>query len=385
MRLRREGHSILRLNTMDPAVFDLQAPDPIMRDIVAALPSAQGYGDHQGMFAARRAVALFYETVPGFPKIDPADVWLGNGASELILMAMQALITSPDDEVVLPRPVEAIWPAAVKLAGGNVVFYDCDEQANWDVPLDQIAELLTDRTRALVLSHPNNPTGRVYAESTLETIGSLCEKRGVVLLSDETLGRILYRPTSFVPAGAFAGGTLCLTFDSLSFGYRAPGYRAGWMVIAGTQEPAPFFRRRFAELSDLRRSANTMGQNAVQVALGGRQTIDELTAPGGRLWEQREAALATLGRIDGLRCFEPEGGFSLFVGVDETFFDSGYERERFTFDLLEMYHVQVEPGECFQMRPGDYFRLSFLARERTFDSGARRIDAFLDRLRPKRL
>ena len=374
--LRREGYSVLRLDTMDAAVFDLATPDPILRDMVATLPSAQGYSDHQGMFAARRSVALHYETVPDFPRVDYSDVWLGNGASELILMSLQALI-SDGDEILLPRPSEAIWTSATLLAGGRPVYYDCREDNNWDIDLDQLTHLVSDRTRAIVVSHPNNPTGRIYPDATLRAVAQLCAKRNLVILSDETLGRVIYPPATFRPVGVFARETLCLTFDSLSFGYRAPGYRAGWLVASGASKPARQYLRALSVLSELRRSSNTLGQNAIQVALGGRQTISELTAPGGRLWEQREAAVESIRRIEGARCHKPEGGFSIFVGIDDDRFSSGYDPRRLAGDLLETQQVLVEPAECFSMDAANHFRVTFLARERTFDSAARRIADFL--------
>lgn len=380
---RREGHSILQLGSTDPAVFDLHAPDPILHDVVAALPSAQGYSDHQGIFAARRSVALHYETVPGFPKIDHSDVWLGNGSSELILMSMRALLDDPADEVLVPRPGEPIWPSAVLLAGGTVVPYECREDSGWDIDLDDVAALITDRTRAIVVSHPNNPVGRIYSEQTLEELTKLAARHGIVIFSDETVGRVLYPPTSFVPTGVFARKTLCLTFDSLSYSYRAPGYRAGWMVVSGTPSVAPRFLDAMAVLSDLRWSANTLGQNAIQVALGGRQTIAELTAPGGRLWEQRTAAIESVARVPGLRCHEPDGGFSMFLGIDDDVFPSDYDRARFAEDLLDEQHVLVEPSDCFGLAAGTHFRVTFLARERTFDAGMQRIGAFLQGLRSR--
>ncbi len=375
--LSREGHSVLQLNTMDPAVFDFHAPDPILRDVAASLPSAQGYGPHQGIFAARRSIALHYETVPGFPRIDHSDVWLGNGASELILMAMQAMIVSASDEVLVPCPSEAIWPSAVLLAGAKPIRYECEEGDNWNIDVDAVAKKMSDQTRAIVVSNPNNPTGRIYPEETLSALSELCARRGVVMVADETLGRVLFPPTSYVPMGVFATDTLCLTFDSLSFGYRAPGYRAGWMVISGSAQVAPHFIPSFTVLSELRRSANTLGQNAIQVALGGRQTIAELTAPGGRLWEQREAAMRSLSLVDGIRCYRPDGGFSVAVGVDEKLLPFGYGGIGLANDLLQQQHVLVDPGECFGFDDGCYFRITFLARERIFDSGVRRIGNYL--------
>ena len=381
--LRREGRTVLRLDTMDAAVFDLPVPNPILRDTVAMLPSAQGYSEHQGMFAARRAVALHYETVPGFPAVDVSDVWIGNGASELILMALEALVCN-GDEILVPRPSEAIWASATLLAGGTPVYYDCPEDCpegeEWNIDVERVAAQVSDRTKGLVVSHPNNPTGRIYPGSVLAALGELCAERGLVLLSDETLGRVTYPPAVFSPAGVHAKDTLCLTFDSLSFGYRAPGYRAGWMVVSGNRKMGRSYLQVLAVLSELRRSSNTLGQSAIQVALGGRQTISELTAPGGRLWEQRGSAVAAIRAIDGAHCFSPDGGFSLFVGVDDRFFGAGYDRSRFAFDLLESQQVLVEPEECFSMASGNHFRVTFLARERTFDSAARRIGDFLHEL-----
>jgi alanine-synthesizing transaminase len=378
--LRREGRSILRLDTMDSAVFDLPTPEPILLDMVATLPSAQGYSDHQGTFPARRAVALHYATVPDFPAVDISDVWIGNGASELILMSLEALVND-GDEILIPRPSEAIWPSATLLAGGTPVYYDCDEQCGWNIHVEDIAALISDRSRAIVISHPNNPTGRVYPSNVLAALGELCANRGLVMLSDETLGRVIYPPAQFTPAGVYAKDTLCLTFDSLSFGYRAPGYRAGWMVVSGARKMGRQYLRALSVLSELRRSPNTLGQSAIQVALGGRQTISELTAPGGRLWEQREAAVDSIRGVDGADCIKPDGGFSLFVDVHEDYLGAAYERGHLAFDLLESQQVLVEPADCFSMTSGKHFRVTFLARERTFNLAAQRIGHFLHDLR----
>ncbi|MCG5432240.1 aminotransferase class I/II-fold pyridoxal phosphate-dependent enzyme [Mycobacterium sp. MYCO198283] len=375
--LLREGHTVLRLETMDPAVFDLPAPDPILRDMVASLPSAQGYSEHQGLFSARRAVALHYELIPGFPAVDVTDIWLGNGASELIIMAVGALI-SAGDEILVPRPCEAIWTAATAIAGGRPVYYDCDPDASWDFDVDAIAAQVTDRTRAIVISNPNNPTGRVYPSELLRALGRLAAKRGLVVLADETLEKVVFPPTEFVPMGVYAPDTLCLTFGSLSFGYRAPGYRAGWLVVSGQKQLGGQYMRALSLLSELRRSSNTPGQHAVQVALGGRQTIAELTAPGGRLWGQREAAVAALGAVAGLRFHQPEGGLSVFVGVDEECYGTVADDAEFAMELLESHHVLVEPGRCFSMASANYFRVTFLARERVFGLAVNRIEKCLE-------
>ena len=289
-RLEAEGHQILKLNIGNPAVYGFEAPEAILRDVLAALPEASGYSESKGIVSARRAVVSRYELVPGFPDLDVDDVYLGNGVSELIMLTMQALLDD-GDEVLVPAPDYPLWTAAVSLAGGKAVHYRGDEQSDWYPDMADLAAKVTHRTKAVLVINPNNPTGAVYSPEVLQGVVDLARQHDLLLLADEIYDRILYDGAVHTPLASLAHDLLCITYNGLSKTYRVAGYRSGWMAITGPRHHAQGFLEGIDLLASSRLCPNVPAQHAIQAALGGHQTIDDLVAPGGRLLEQRDAAV----------------------------------------------------------------------------------------------
>src|ERR1700759_5339624 len=314
-RLEAEGHRILKLNIGTPAPFGFEAPDVIMRDMIQALPQAQGYSDSKGIQAARRAVFTRYELVEGFPRFDVDDVYLGNGVSELITMTLQALLDN-GDQVLIPAPDYPLWTASTSLAGGSPVHYLCDETQGWQPDIADMESKITDRTKALVVINPNNPTGAVYSREILEQMAALARKHQLLLLADEIYDKILYDGVEHISVATVAPDMLCLTFNGLSKAYRVAGYRAGWLAIPGPKEHASSFLEGIHLLANMRLCPNVPAQHAIQVALGGHQSIDDLVLPGGRLLEQRDVAWSKLNEIPGMSCVKPAGALYAFPRLD---------------------------------------------------------------------
>jgi alanine-synthesizing transaminase len=310
-RLEAAGHRILKLNIGNPAPFGFEAPDVIMRDMIQALPNAQGYSDSKGIQAARRAVCTRYELVEGFPRFDVDDVYLGNGVSELITMTLQALLDD-GDQVLIPAPDYPLWTASTSLAGGTPVHYLCDETAGWAPDIADLEAKITDRTKALVLINPNNPTGAVYSREVLEQIAALARKHQLLLLADEIYDKILYDDATHISLASVAPDLLCLTFNGLSKAYRVAGYRSGWLIITGPKNHAASFIEGISLLANMRLCPNVPAQHAIQVALGGYQSIEDLVLPRGRLLEQRDVAVAKLNDIPGVSCVKPQGALYVF-------------------------------------------------------------------------
>ncbi|HLS45511.1 MAG TPA: pyridoxal phosphate-dependent aminotransferase, partial [Ornithinicoccus sp.] len=310
-QLEAEGHRILKLNIGNPAPFGYDAPDTILQDMIAALPTAQGYSESKGILSARRAVVARYEGEPGFPRIDVDDVYLGNGVSELIMMVQQALLDD-GDEVLIPAPDYPLWTAATSLAGGTPVHYVCDEAAGWAPDIEDIRSKITDRTKALVVINPNNPTGAVYSREVLEELAQVAREHSLLILADEIYDRILYDGAKHTSIAVVAPDLLVVTFNGLSKTYRVAGYRAGWLVISGPKSHATGFLEGIELLASTRLCPNVPAQHAIQVAVSGRQSIEELILPGGRLLEQRDLAWSMLNSMEGVSCVKPEGALYVF-------------------------------------------------------------------------
>ena len=299
-RLEAEGHRILKLNIGNPAPFGFDAPDVIMRDMIQALPYAQGYSDSKGILSARRAVVTRYELVDGFPRFDVDDVYLGNGVSELITLTLQALLDN-GDQVLIPAPDYPLWTASTSLAGGTPVHYLCDETQGWQPDIADIEAKITERTKALVVINPNNPTGAVYSRETLLGLLELARRHGLLVLSDEIYDRILYEDAVHECAAALAPDLLVLTMCGLSKTYRLAGFRSGWMVVSGPKQDAAEYLEGVELLANMRLCPNVPAQYAIQTALGdGGQSIAHLLQPGGRLREQRDRAWQKMNEIPGL-------------------------------------------------------------------------------------
>ncbi len=377
-RLEREGHRILKLNIGNPAPFGFEAPEGILADVVAALPTAQGYCDSQGLVSARRAVVQYHQG-KGIEGIDVDDVYLGNGVSELIVMALQALLDN-GDEVLIPAPDYPLWTASTSLAGGRPVHYLCDESAGWQPDLDDLAAKITDRTKAIVVINPNNPTGAVYGTPVLEGIAALARRHGLMLLSDEIYDQILYGDATHTATAAIAPDVLCLTFNGLSKAYRLAGFRSGWLVVSGPTSEARSYIEGLTILANMRLCANVPAQHAIATALGGRHGLDELVLPGGRLREQRDTARRLLAEIPGVSCTEPDGALYLFPRLDPDVYDVK-DDQQLVLELLREQHLLLVQGTGFNWPDPDHLRIVTLPHVDDLTEAIGRLGEFLSRRR----
>jgi len=374
-RMEADGHRILKLNTGNPAVFGFEAPDVIMRDMIAALPTAQGYSTSKGIISARRAVFSRYEVIPDFPTFDVEDVYLGNGVSELITMTTQALLND-GDEVLIPSPDYPLWTAATSLAGGKPVHYLCDEEDDWNPSIEDIRAKVTERTKAIVVINPNNPTGAVYSREVLQKIVDVAREHSLLILADEIYDKILYDDAKHINIASLCPDLLCITYNGLSKAYRVAGYRAGWMVITGPKHHAEGLIEGITLLASTRLCPNVPAQHAIQVAISGRQSIDDLVLPGGRLLEQRNAAWEKLNEIDGVSCVKPMGALYAFPKLDPNVHEI-HDDEKFMFDLLRAEKIQMVQGTGFNGPTPDHFRVVTLPWARDLERAIERLGNFL--------
>ena len=356
-RLEEEGHKILKLNIGNPAPFGFDAPEEIVQDMIHNVPVSQGYSDSRGLFSGRKAVMQYCQQ-KGFPNVEIDDVYLGNGASELIVMSMQALLNN-DDEVLIPAPDYPLWTAAVCLSGGNAIHYICDEQSDWYPDIDDIKSKITKKTRGIVIINPNNPTGAVYPKEVLEEIIELARQHELIIFSDEIYDKILYDEVKHVSTASLTDDVLCLTYNGLSKAYRVAGFRAGWMVISGDKAHAKDYIEGVELLASMRLCSNVPGQHAIQTALGGYQSINELIVPGGRLRIQRDLAHGMLSSIPGISCVKPKGAMYLFAKMDQKKFNIS-DDEKMVFDLLKQEQILIVHGSAFNWPAPDHFRVVFL-------------------------
>ncbi|GGQ25379.1 pyridoxal phosphate-dependent aminotransferase [Streptomyces roseolilacinus] len=372
--LEEAGHSVLRLNTGNPALFGFEAPEEILQDMIRMLPQAHGYTDSRGILSARRAVAQRYQAM-GLTGVGVDDVFLGNGVSELVSMAVQALVED-GNEVLVPAPDFPLWTAATTLAGGRAVHYLCDESSDWYPDLDDMAAKITDRTRAVVVINPNNPTGAVYPREVVEGILDLARRHGLMVFADEIYDRIVYDDAVHHPAGALAPDLVVLTFGGLFKTYRVAGFRSGWLVVSGPRQHARDYLEGLTMLASMRLCPNAPAQYAIQAALGGRQSIEELTAPGGRLYEQRDRAWEKLNEIPGVSCVKPRGALYAFPRLDPKVHPI-HDDEKFVLDLLLREKIQVVQGTGFNWPRPDHFRILTLPHADDLDAAISRIGRFL--------
>ncbi|MGW7005571.1 pyridoxal phosphate-dependent aminotransferase [Streptomyces sp. NPDC054933] len=375
MRLEGEGHRILKLNTGNPAPFGFEAPPEILQDIAANLADAHGYGDAKGLLAARRAVVMHYEQ-RGVEGLTVEDVYLGNGASELIQMSMQALLDD-GDEVLVPAPDYPLWTASVSLAGGTAVHYRCDEQADWYPDLADIEAKVTDRTKAIVVINPNNPTGAVYCDDLLHDLLDIARRHQLVVYSDEIYDKILYDGAVHTCTASLAPDLLCLTFNGLSKAYRVAGFRSGWMTISGPKQHATSYIEGLDILANMRLCANMPSQHAIAAALGGRQSIKDLVLPGGRLHEQRDTAWKLLNDIPGVSCVKPKGALYAFPRLDPKVYKIKDDAQM-VLDLLNAQHILVVQGTGFNWPEPDHLRLVTLPHAPALADAVTRIGTFLN-------
>jgi alanine-synthesizing transaminase len=373
-QMEAEGHHILKLNIGNPAPFGFEAPEEILQDVILNLANAHGYGDSKGLLSARRAVVQYYQQ-RGVPGVDIEDVYLGNGVSELIVMALQALLDN-GDEVLIPAPDYPLWTAAVSLGGGRAVHYRCDESAGWLPDLDDINAKVSDRTKAIVLINPNNPTGAVYPPEVIEQVVEIARQHRLVIFSDEIYDKILYDGVEHTPTASLAPDLFCLTFNGLSKAYRVAGFRTGWMVLSGPKRHATSYIEGLDILANMRLCPNVPTQHAVQTALGGYQSINDLVLPGGRLLEQRDAAWELLNAIPGVSCVKPTGALYMFPRLDPQMYPIK-DDEKFVLDLLRAEKLLVVQGTGFNWPEPDHFRIVTLPRVADLVEAVGRIARFL--------
>lgn len=357
MRMERQGHSIVKLNIGNPAPFGFNTPDEIREDMIANLLKAQGYSESKGIFSARKAIVHETQRL-GIKGVSVDDVFTGNGVSELIVMAMQALLNE-GDEVLIPMPDYPLWTAAVNLSGGTAVHYLCDEANEWNPDIADIKRKITPNTKAIVIINPNNPTGAVYSQEILVEIVKLAEQHGLVVFSDEIYDKIIYDDAKHIPTATLVEETLCVTFNGLSKAYRAAGFRSGWMILSGNKSVAKDYIAGLEMLSSMRLCANVPAQYAIQTALGGYQSINDLIKVGGRLYEQREVAYQKIQQIEGLSSTKPKGALYSFIKMDTKRFNITND-EQFILDLLRAKHILLVHGRAFNWHQPDHFRLVFL-------------------------
>ena len=373
-RMELDGHSILKLNTGNPAIFGFDAPDVIMRDMIAALPTAQGYSTSKGIIPARRAIVTRYE-LEEFPPFDVDDVYVGNGVSELITMTTQALLND-GDEVLIPAPDYPLWTAATSLAGGTPVHYICDEDNDWNPDIEDIKAKVTPRTKAIVVINPNNPTGAVYSRQTLQQLVDIAREHQLLIFADEIYDRILYDGAKHISIAALAPDLTCVTFNGLSKAYRVAGYRAGWMVITGPKEHAAGFIEGLDLLAGTRLCSNVPAQHAIQVALGGRQSIYELTREGGRLLEQRNIAYEKLQSIPGVSVVKPMGALYCFPRLDPEVYEI-HDDAKLMLDILRAEKILLVQGSGFNMPDTQHFRVVTLPWASQLENAIERLGNFL--------
>ena len=356
-RMIREGHTIIKLNTGNPAAFGITAPDEIVQDVKRNLMHAQPYGDSKGLYSARKAVMQDCQ-IKGIKDVDVDDIYIGNGVSELIVMSMQGLLNN-GDEVLVPIPDYPLWTGAVNLAGGTAVHYVCDEKSKWYPDIEDIRSKVTNRTKAIIIINPNNPTGAVYPKELIEQIITIAAENRLVVIADEIYDRILYDDARHYSAASLSDDVLFLTMNGLSKSHRICGFRTGWMVVSGNRSRAKDFIEGLEMLSSMRLCSNMPSQYAIQTALGGYQSLNELISPGGRLYEQREYAHNIFNSIPGVSSVKPDGAIYLFPKIDIKKFNISDDR-KFVLDFLVQKKILLVQGTGFNWPEPDHFRVVFL-------------------------
>jgi alanine-synthesizing transaminase len=379
-QMEDDGQRIIKLNIGNPAPFGFAAPDEIVQDVILNLPNASGYSDSKGLFSARKAI-MHYTQSKGIVGVKIEDIYIGNGVSELIVLCMQALLNN-GDEVLVPAPDYPLWTAAVTLGGGAARHYLCDESANWMPNLDDMRAKITPETRAIVVINPNNPTGALYSNEILLEILDMARQHQLIVFADEIYDKVLYDGREHTSLAALADDVLCITMGGLSKNYRVCGYRAGWMVLSGDKRDAQDYIEGLNMLASMRLCANVPGQYAIQTALGGYQSIDDLVAPDGRLTRQRNLAWELLTAIPGVSCVKPQAALYLFPRLDPQIYPIA-DDQQFILELLEEERVLVVQGSGFNWPQPDHFRVVILPHEDELREAIGRIARFLERYRQR--
>ena len=375
-RMEEEGQKIIKLNIGNVGVFGFDPPEEIQQDMIRNLVNSAAYSDSKGIFTARKAI-MHYSQEKNIKGVTIDDIYTGNGVSELIVLAMNALLNN-GDEVLVPAPDYPLWTAAVSLSGGTPIHYLCDEDNNWAPNIDDMRAKITANTKGIVVINPNNPTGAIYSDQSLKAIVSLAEEFGLIIFADEIYDKTLYEGKTHTSIASLSENVLMITFNGLSKNYRSCGYRAGWMIVSGDKESAKDYIEGLNMLSSMRLCSNVPGQWAIQTALGGYQSIDELVAEGGRLRRQRDLAFDLITKIPGVTCVKPDAALYLFPKLDSQMYPIKNDQE-FIAEFLKEEKVLLVQGSVFNWPHPDHFRLVFLPNEDVLREAIARLAKFLAR------
>jgi alanine-synthesizing transaminase len=377
-RLEEDGHQILKLNIGNPAPFGFNAPDEILYDVIHNLSYAQGYCDSKGLYSARKAIMQECQKL-GVADVEVDDIYLGNGVSELITMSIQALLND-GDEVLIPAPDYPLWTAAVSLSGGTPIHYECDELKTWFPDIEDIESKISKQTRALVIINPNNPTGAVYSKKILLDLIELARRHKLILFADEIYSKIIYDDAEFIPLASLCDDVFIVSFNGLSKSYRLAGFRSGWMILSGPKDQARGYIEGLEILTNMRLCANVPAQFAVQTALGGYQSINELILPGGRLKQQRDIAMDLLTKIPGISCVNPQGAIYIFPKLDPDVYKVDSD-VALVLDILDQAKILLVQGSAFNIKDQNHLRIVFLPRKDELTSAIGKIDKVLSQYR----
>ena len=379
-RMEEEGHKIIKLNIGNVGVFGFDPPEEIQLDMIRNLSNASAYSDSKGIFAARKAIMQYCQE-KGIQGVALDDVYTGNGVSELIVISMNALLND-GDEVLVPSPDYPLWTAAVSLSSGTPVHYLCDEEKDWAPDLADLRKKITPRTKAIVMINPNNPTGAIYSKEVLLELTQIARENGLILFADEIYDKMLYDAEKHISLASLSTDVVVITFNGLSKNYRSCGYRAGWMVVSGDKEMVRDYIEGLNMLASMRLCANVPGQYAIQTALGGYQSINDLVSEGGRLARQRDLAWKLITDIPGVTCVKPKSALYLFPKLDPEMYPIE-DDQQFVADLLKEEKVLLVQGSGFNWAKPDHFRVVFLPHEDVLKEAIGRLARFLERYRNK--
>lgn len=374
LRMEQEGINVLKLNIGNPAPFGFRTPDEVVYDMRQQLTDCEGYSPAKGLFSARKAI-MQYAQLKGLPNVAIEDIFTGNGVSELINLSMSALLDY-GDEVLVPSPDYPLWTACINLAGGTAVHYTCDEQSEWYPDIDDIRSKVTDKTKAIVIINPNNPTGAVYPKEVLEQIVQVAREHQLIIFSDEIYDRLVMDGLEHISIASLAPDLFCVTFSGLSKSHMIAGYRIGWMVLSGNKRVAKDYIEGLNMLSNMRLCSNVPAQSIVQTALGGHQSVNDYIVPGGRIYDQREAIMHALDQIDGISYVKPKAAFYIFPKIDVKKFNITND-EQFALDLLRDKKLLLVHGGGFNWKQPDHFRIVYLPRISVLDEAVDRLADFL--------
>lgn len=380
-RMEEDGMEILKLNIGNPYPFGFSAPQEVILDMLSNIRTSQGYSDSKGIFSARKAI-MQYSQLKKIPNVTMSDVYTGNGVSELISLCMQALLND-GDEILIPSPDYPLWTATATLAGGNVVHYICDEQSEWNPDIEDIRSKVTDKTKAIVIINPNNPTGAVYPRKILEQIVQIAREKELIIFSDEIYDRLVMDGYEHTSIASLAPDVFCVTFSGLSKSHMIAGFRIGWMVLSGAKDRAKGYIEGLKMLSSMRLCSNVPAQSIVQTALGGYQSVNEYIQPGGRVYEQRDYIYKALTDIPGITAVKPKAAFYIFPKIDTERFNI-VDDEQFALDFLHEKQVLLVPGKGFNWKEPDHFRVVYLPNVLQLEKASRKLRDFLSTYKQRR-